>query len=69
MTNRNLFSLACLILSDIDPDEDKQNVNASYTVNIYEYVGFFFLQSISSATSVIFVIVVQVLSALTQFFL
>ena len=41
MTNRNLFSLACLMLSDIEPNEDKYNINASYKVNIYEYVGFF----------------------------
>ena len=29
------------MLSDIEPNEDKYNINASYTVNIYEYVGFF----------------------------
>lgn len=63
MTNHNLFSLACLMLSDIEPNEDKYNINASYTVNIYEYVGFFF----SSKST--FVIVVQILSALTQSFL
>lgn len=51
------------MLSDIEPNEDKYNINASYTVNIYEYVGFFF----SSKST--FVIVVQILSALTQSFL